>query len=174
MSQTSIEATGQPPARAGQLADMGEDNEIYSGFSAEPTATIPFGVAVARSASGPGRQFTNLAAGTTGVAGITVYSYNHQPGTTGDLDSSGNLKPGSQLDILDEGRVYVIVEEAVLPEDRPHVRVAASGANTTIGGFRKSADGANSVDITRQGKFLTAAPAGGLAVLEVDFLIRNS
>lgn len=174
MSQTFIEPTGQPVARAGQLADMGADPEMISGFNAEPTMAMQFGTAVSRIASGPGRQFQNLAAGITSVAGILAYAYNHQPGTTGDLDGSGQLKGNAQLDVLTEGHVYVLVEEAVLPEDRPHVRVVASGANTTIGGFRKSADSTNSVDMTRQGKFLTAAPAGGLAVLEVDFTIRNS
>lgn len=172
MSQTFIDPAGQPVGRAGQLADNGP-KDVLSGVNNEASAGIPFGVAVKVDVTDDsGRGYLNLAANSDKVNGITLYAYAHQPGTTGDIDTDGNLKPGAMLDILNQGRVLVVVEEAVSVGDRAYVRAVASGSEV-LGAFRKSADASDTIDITKNAIFRTAAGIGGLAVVEVDFTIKS-
>lgn len=175
--QTYINPSGQPVARAGVLADNGDIYDVLSAFSEEASAGIPFGVGVKKGTEDRGVKL--LTATSETVTGITVYSYNHSPGaTTGDLDSSGDLKPKAAIDLLNKGRVYVYVEEAVSAGDRGYCRAVANGAGkTVIGGWRKSQDldggSANTcIDLTKLTRFKTSASAGSLAVLEVDFTVK--
>jgi hypothetical protein len=175
--QTEINPEGQPLGRAGQAADNADVQDIASTFNAEASAGLGFGLAVTIDDSDPsGRGVLNLTAITDKVGGIVAFDFNHQPGVTGDLDTDGNIKPGGNAPTWRKGRLLVTVEEAVNPDDRLFVRAVAdvAGGLTVIGSCRKSLDPIagpleTCIDLTKVGVYRTAAAAGGLAVLEVDF-----
>ena len=69
-----------------------------------------------------------------------------------------------------KGRVFVEVEEAVVPTDPVFVRFAAGGGGTKLGSFRKSADTATAVALAAgQARYVSSAGAGEIAILEVNF-----
>lgn len=77
---------------------------------------------------------------------------------TGELPTSVDLSErGRTYSILERGRVWVEVEEAVTPASTPFVRLAGTG---DIGGFRASEDGGQQV--------ATVTPTAA----ELDFLIQ--
>jgi hypothetical protein len=73
------------------------------------------------------------------------------------------LIPGV-LNVLHEGRCYVKVEEAVLAGDAAFCRYAAGGLG--LGAWRKSTGTSEAAAVPRA-KFLTAAAANGIAILEM-------
>lgn len=163
MSQTSYSYT-MSAAFAGMLADVG-DNDIFGAVQAESSLEIPFGVMVCK---GSGDNDAKLpAASTAKLLGVLVHSHNYEPRL--DLGTTG-VKPGAMLNILNRGRIYVTVEEAVTKEDRAYVRYAAGAGGTQLGAFRKSAVTDETIDVTKKCKFVTSASSGGLAVVEVDML----
>lgn len=184
MSQTTISAGGQAVGIAGQIADSCDPN-IVSGFNKEVTAQIPMGFGV-RVASGIFGDAYVLPTGfsTVGgdVAGISVFSYNHQrvgnPGGdgvfAGDMGGSG-LLPNAGLQVMREGRAYVPVQDTVRPGDRAYCVGIATGT-LTQGLWAGSGYGASyHIDCTRQGVFRSGtftAPDGTtkIAILEADFI----
>jgi hypothetical protein len=152
-------------AYSGQLADNGP-HDIATMRNDESTAEMAFGRAV-RFASVSDAQSAKLpAAETDKVAGILVLSHAYDAelelGTTG-------VVPGAELNVLRKGRIWVTVEDAVEVGSRLWVRAVAGGDPEFLGGLCIADDGSDTIDCTNQGVFRSAASAGGLAVLEVDF-----
>ena len=169
-------------AFAGQLATI-EDADIITGFNAD-TSDMPFGIAVSYKASPTYNTDMTLpvTSGGAKVAGILIHSHAHErqyylpDGTlAGDL-AAGGLVPGAKLDILRRGRVWVTVVQTVAVGDRLFVAWEADSVITySAAGQIGNADvSSNTLDCTRLGEFVTAAPAGGLAMLDVNFVARNS
>lgn len=164
-------------AYAGMLAS--EDCDIISMTNVEASASMPFGRGVIFKATNTTDQDALVpSAETDKVAGIVVHSHAYDrswtnaAGTTvGELSATG-LLPGTMLNVLRRGVIWVIAEDACVPGDRLWVRCTAGGAGEVVGGCTNGDEGTETIDCTNQGVFLTTAAAGGLAKLQVDFTNR--
>jgi hypothetical protein len=165
MSQTTIPYP-LPIGFAGQLADT-LDNDVLSYVSAEVSLEMPFGIMVAKG-TGDFDGILPVSSGSVPV-GVLVHAHVYDNGPNGELGTLG-LKPKTALNILRRGRIYVLVEEAVVALDRAYIRYAAGSGGSQLGTFRKSADSATALDVTKKCQYLTSASAGGLALLDVDML----
>ena len=83
------------------------------------------------------------------------------------LDDVG-VKAGQHLNVLQKGRIYVACEDGCNVGDPLHIRAVAGGGEIA-GACRASSDGVDTIDATTIGRWRTAAAAGEIAVLEVDF-----
>lgn len=161
-----------PVAFAGMLADIG-NNDVVCMINKESAASMPFGFAVCFQGSTVDKGALNPDATTDKIAGLVVHSHAYADtalglGTAGAGTAVKGVLPGQTINVLRKGRMWVKVEEAVVPGDRLFIRAVATGAEVE-GAIRKSADGTDCIDSSAQGVFLTTAAADGLAVLEVDF-----
>lgn len=165
MSQTTYSYT-MTTAFAGMLADSNIAlNDIFGAVQAEASAEIPFGVMCCK---GTGDNDAKLpAASNAKLIGVLIHSHTYEPRL--DLGTVG-VKPGAMLNIMNKGRVWVLVEENVTREDRAYIRYAAGAGGTQLGAFRKSSVSGETIDATKTCKFVTSASAGQLAVVEVDML----
>lgn len=161
---------------AGQLlAEFGDG--IVSMMNSEATNEMAPGVAVKFGGVAGNDQSAKLpAAETDKICGIVLHSHAYSDADLGAGANGGaasvrvGIKPGKMINVLRKGRVRVIVEDAVVPGDRLWVRAVSDGAGVEfLGAALPADDGTDTVDCTNQGVFLTAADAGGLADLEVDF-----
>lgn len=75
-------------------------------------------------------------------------------------------EPQSAVSVLRKGRVYVQVEDAVVAGGQVFIRHVA-GAGEQLGAARSDADGADASALP-SASFMTAASAGGLAVVEIN------
>jgi len=163
MSQTSYSNT-MTAAFAGMLADTGR-NDIFGALQAEASLEIPFGVMVCK---GTGDNDAKLpAASDAKLIGVLVHSHAYEPRT--DLGTTG-VKPGATLNVMNRGRMHVLVEETVVREDRAYIRYASGAGGTQLGAFRKSAVSNETIDVRANVKFVTSASSGQLAIIEVDML----
>lgn len=182
MSQRSINAGGQAVGVAGQIIDNGMVRDIVSGVSFEPSAQIPFGYGVIRSAGQErGYILPTGASGTMAIAGLSVFDLAHA--RAGSADSDGNfsgdmgasgLLPRAPLQVARKGRYLVPVENNVRPGDRAFCRVTATGALTPGSWVGTNYGGSYVRDCTTQGEFVTGTQTAAdgttlVAVLEVDF-----
>lgn len=175
--QTVINKAGNPVAVAGQLSDNGEGVDIVSRFSEESSAELAFGTAIK-----PGtalRSVKKLTAITETVEGFSVWGFNHSPGSSGDLGTTG-LKPKAGLQVIRKGRLYVVVDPSVTSItpyiDRAHIRAVANGGDNVIGAVNKAADGITTIDSTKQVQFVGAlmlAADGVTKIAEVEVNFTN-
>lgn len=172
MSQTTVDtkpALGIP----GQLATFKaqDDASVASKQSFEASASIPFGVFVKDDSAANGDDAVKLITTTADLlAGVTVFSqnfnHNHQ------VDANGDIVPGVFFGVLEEGDIFVLVEDAVTPASEVHVRAIIGGTNgygaagaENHGAVRGTADSTDCIDVTSIARFKTSADAGGIAVL---------
>lgn len=150
---------------AGQIYD-GHQHEAITMRNNEAADEMPFGAAVIfeGGTDDKGALLPDDVADV--VAGLVIRSHAYSPDTgIGDV----GVKPGQTIGVMRRGFMLAICEDGCSPGDRLHVR-AIQTVDEQIGGLRASADGVNTIDATNQGVWLTTAAAGGLAVLQVDFL----
>lgn len=178
MSQTSINAEGQPIGVAGQIMDNAEVQDVTSVFSEEASAQMPFGIGVVQ---GTDEHGVKLPSGSGDHAvGIVTWSMSHAPansaGTSGDLGSTG-LLPKAGFGLMRKGRVMVQLDAGVSSVsanvDRAYLRYETDGGtNTIVGRFGTTSDGHN-LDLTKVAVFVsgvkTLADGTKGAILEVDF-----
>lgn len=164
--QTSVPTT---PAIGveGQISDLWtqQSGDVRTATNEEASTSIAFGRAVKRGTADDSMKV--LTAITETVQGITVYSPLFSK--PDELDAVG-MTPKTVGSILRMGRITVTSEDAVTPASGVFVRAIANGGNTIIGGFRGTADGITTIDISAFAQWMTSAGAGALAELEVDFL----
>lgn len=122
---------------AGVIADT-SDRTVDS-FAAE--GVVEFGWPVARGTS-PGKQVVR--SGAANFLGVALFS---------QTEEAGNYADNASVPVLTKGRVWVVSAEAVVPGNP--VKISAGGTFVTAG--------ATAI----VGTFLTAADAGGLAVIEI-------
>lgn len=161
---------------AGQLlAEFGDG--IVSMMNSEASLEMAFGMAVKFGGVAGNNQSAKIpTAETDKICGIVLHTHAYGDADLGQGANGGaatvrpGVKPGKMINVLRKGRVRVIVEDAVSPGDRLWVRAVSAGDGVEfLGGALPADDGTDTVDCTNQGVFLTAAGAGELAVLEVDF-----
>lgn len=144
---------------AGMLQDSPRTDVLSRVF--ENATSAPFGIAMARGTD-PDVETDHAADAAGDLLGVLVHSHANQ------VDSAGNTADtGKLVNVLHEGRILVICEDAVTPADSVFVRVASGGGGTQLGAFRTDADTATARAASGM-RFLTSASAGGLVVLEVD------
>ena len=158
MSQLSY-PTSMTAAFAGMLADSGP-RDVLSRISEEATA-FPYGVAVV-AGTDPDTQAL-LPTGAADLLGVALHSHAAEVGA----DDANNVEDERVFNVMHDGRLYVLVEEAVTPSSPVFVRVAAGGGGAQLGAFRASADTATALACTGA-RFLTSAGIAGFAVLEID------
>jgi hypothetical protein len=173
-------ADAPPVAYAGLIADASWVEDAKTLTSAEASASIPFGVAVAFKPSPTYDTDATMPANSTDkLAGVMIAQPGYartftatEPdgtaGTVGELDGTG-VKPGAVLAVLRKGRIWVKVEDGCAVGDRPYVRYSANGGNTQLGAFRSTDDSGHAINAQKLGQYLTSCGAGGFAQLEVDF-----
>lgn len=161
-----------PAAYPGQLISA-ESGGIVAKVNAEATAGIMPGRAVAWDTSDASFADNGCilpAAADDVVLGIVIRSGAQSQSPYGDIDADGAYVVGATLQVLRKGKIWVTVEDAVVAnETRLWVRRVAAGDPEFLGGLVAADDGADTIDCTAQGVFVTSATAGGLAQLEVDF-----
>jgi hypothetical protein len=110
--------------------------------------------------------------------GVTQSIYNKQnqyiAPVGGGLSITGGVGapyfPGQVAPTLTLGRIYVVPEDIVTSASSVYYRIAPLGANTQLGSFRGTADGASTAQVTnmkavwREGNGVV----GGIAVLELN------
>lgn len=137
MSQTSV-PTNQSSAFAGMLADI-SDADVRTFVSEEASAEMPMGAMVAQGAGSDGAVL--MASAASVPVGVVLHSHQYSKGTYGELGSTG-LKPKTCLNILNKGKAWVTVENAVSVNAPAYVRHTANGAGKLQpGAFRADADG---------------------------------
>ena len=164
MPQTSV--TAMPEAVEGLLADDSLTKDCLPATSEEASAEIPFGVMVCQGTEDDGVLLLNTSSASmaTKLKGVTVFGQGYaKPQELGDT----GFKPKCTFDVLNKGRIYVMVEEAVAPGNAVRVRAVAAGAEVK-GAFRTTADGTDTVDISKFAKWIRSAAEDGLAVVEID------
>lgn len=155
-------------AVAGALACEHNEASIMSMFNAEASAEIPFGFGVKWGSATDAKSAKLPAAEADNVVGIVVRLHTYETGTGGELGTSG-VKAGGKLNVLRRGVIWAVAEDACVPGDRLWVRCTVGGAGEVLGGLTNADEGTETIDATAQGTWLTAAAAGGLAKLSVDF-----
>ena len=161
MSVQTTYVDGLVNGRLGQLADS-SPSDVATAKNAEGSASIPFGVMVAKGTLDGDAEL--VAAVADHFLGVTLFSHAY-----GDSDLNTDrdeMAVGAAMNILRKGRVLVAVEEAVVAGGDVRVRhVAGTGA---LGGFRTTAVAGETLDCSAFCVWRTSAAITKLAVLEVD------
>lgn len=158
--------TSVPTAFAVGYAGMRADTspcDTLSAYNREGSA-LPFGLALIK---GTGPNDVKKPTGATVAAdllGISEFTHAYK---NYDLSGTDGIPVGGMVNLAKKGRYLVKVEEAVLVGDTAFVRIASGAGGTVLGSFRKSADTATAISWTGV-KFLTAAAANGLAVIDLN------
>lgn len=160
MSQTTYN-TDLTNAFAGMLADLSPRNDMLSRHW-ENATSAPYGIGVA-DGTDPDRQVDHAPDAAGKLRGVLVHSHDNEVGA----DDQNLVDENRAVSVLNAGRIYVEVEEAVTPASVPHLRVAAGAGGTQLGAWRASVDAA-SARATTGTRFLSSAGAGELAILEID------
>ena len=178
--QTSY-AVSPDRAFAGLLADDSE-NDIMTMKNAD-AVSMPFGIGVSFKTSSPTSERDAILPTSSAekLAGIVVHSHDYErtftlpDGTVaGELDSTG-LVVGTEMGVLVRGTIWVKVVQTVAVGDRPwiNVTVGAGSAYTAQGQFGNANDttgGGLALDITKLGRYTSAATAGNYAKLQISFV----
>lgn len=165
MSQTAYAET-MAANFEGMLADV--SMKVVDSFTqGEASAEMPFGIMLAKGTGD--REAILPAASNAKLIGILMHSHHYAKGDGGELGTTG-VKPKATLNILRKGRLVVKVETTVAKYDRAFVRYATGAGGTQLGAWRNAAVTNETIDLGTKAQFMSAASAGGLAVVEVDML----
>lgn len=77
--------------------------------------------------------------------------------------------PGQRMSVVRRGVVAMKVWEAVTPDSTPYICNVVSGAAEFAGQMGASSLSSNAIDASSRCRYLSSAPAGGLALVEVTF-----
>lgn len=161
MSQTSY-SVDQAAAVAGLLGDSGY-HDVLSGIA---SVAMGFGLAVLKGSGDADLALPGASGDVAKVKGVTVHQHMEQ-----SLAGVAQYAQKSAVSVLHKGRIWVQVEESVVPGDAVFVRYAAGGNG--VGSFGKTAGTSERAQLSdgsmgSKAKYLTTASANGLALLEVS------
>lgn len=170
--------TGPAIGFAGMKADNQPIRPVTA-VNAEASASMPFGAIIAYKTSSPASVDDAIlpAAQTAKLMGVVMFANNFErtftalDGTTaGELDTVG-LRPGTLFDAASSGTFFMTCEDGCNPGDKLFVR--SSGG--TLGAARATDAGSGTcINANNCGKWLSVAAAGGVAVLEFNFLAATT
>lgn len=122
---------------------------------------IPMGVGVAK---GSADNLCRLPqASTDKLLGISVLDQSQPMNDDGEMV----YDMGSMVNVLEQGRIWVTVEDAVVSEGDVYVRYLAGANGSQRGAFRSDADSSKAAQLTGA-KYETSADAGALAIVNVN------
>lgn len=160
--QTSVSDT-MPKGYAGFTAGVAKET---TATNSESSLNIPLGVVVVGNAAHlTDRQAVKLPTASGDVVrGITAWN----PYSTDEIDATTEgIKPGRTMRLVQNGRVLVKPETAVVKDARAFFRITANGPLTQLGAIRADADTANAVEL-KGSYFEESGAAGSLVWLRVD------
>ncbi len=166
MTQSSVSTTTSR-AFPGMLVDNSRLKQVDSKVSSEASAEMRFGIMVKSDGTDPDK--VKLVAAITGenLAGVVVHS--HAYAKDDELGTTG-IKPKMTVGTISRGRVWVIVESAVVIGNGVHLRCIANGGNTTLGAFAPAADGVNTKDCSAFARWLGPSQSyAGILVAPLEF-----
>lgn len=159
MSQTSY--AEQAIAFAGMKADAGDDDVL----SRLAEVAIPFGKLVILGTDKDRQCKLPGASGDVTTAGLQLGVSLQSHAMEQNSASPAQYDVKDAVSVMHKGRVYVKVEEDVTASDPVFVRYAAGGDG--VGSFGKTAGTSERAALSKA-RYLKAALAGGLAVVELD------
>lgn len=159
MSQTSYNSN-IPAALPGLIADgPGAPRKIQTYNN--PVLSIPFGLGVAKiSADEDGIKLPDGSG--VQIEGVAVRDVSRE--------TDGYYAAKSAVAIMKRGRIWVVCEVDVTPDDPVYIRYATGGGGSQKGIFRNSADTATALQLV-QARFLTGVSTVGgvkLAILDIN------
>lgn len=140
-------------------------------INGEASAEIRFGICVAQGSTD--KSAIKLAATSDKLVGVTMFRHGYAPSIqTGDT----GIKPGVAMEVMDEGELWVIVEEDVTPSSTPYVRAVATG-DEIAGAFRDTSDGSDTIDVSHFCRFVSTSTLAAdgttkIAKLRFNFTMR--
>lgn len=153
-----------PIAFSGTLDGNGGDSaSIATMFSEESSAEIPFGTIVKRGAAYNGALQPTVDSDVP--FGIVVRSQAYADTEIGDT----GVKPGALLNVARRGRMWVKCDSGCTAGDTLYVR-AVAGSGERLGAPEDAADSTDMISAITQAEWRTTATAGGIALLEFDFV----
>lgn len=169
--QTTVQGELAEPF-AGAIVNP-DDAHLASKVSAEASAEIPFGVAVLRDATnkdhGVVLPHTDAATSAPLLAGVVAHSHAYAKGS--ELGDSG-LKPKVTIQVLEDGQVWVLPEEAVAPGDDVRFRAVAPGAEQ-VGAWLKTASAGETVDCSAFARWVSSGDATTPCKLDIDVVAAS-
>ena len=125
---------------------------------------IPFGVLVVRDDL-LGDRYCRLPYQASDITGNQSYGVSKREGTK--MPNDGGFAKFSHVPYMDDGRIWVVCEEAVSNGDAVYVRVVAdASAGEQLGSFRNDADGGDAV-LLPGARFIEDTDGAGLAPLYI-------
>lgn len=125
-------------------------------------ADMTVGVAVAPGATDESCKVPASAADVDNALGVAVYHpFRQVLGAGGEEYADGQV-----ADVMIDGEIWVVVEEAVSPGDPVFCRHTANGGNTTLGAFRTDADTSNAAAFDGA-RFASTTSGAGIAKLRL-------
>ncbi|MNS39595.1 hypothetical protein D3C72_718820 [compost metagenome] len=153
----SAYSTNMDAGFEGQVADLTNHDALT--YAAE--GAIPFGRGVVEGTTPKQVKLPGAASTAAQFRGVTLHSHAVEQ----DADGVAQYRDKRATSVMTRGRVLVKVEQNVVPGDAVYLRIAANGAGTAAGQFRKDADTDKAVAITKA-RWTEAIAAGGVGVLE--------
>lgn len=151
-------------AFSGQKADTGND-DCLSFVNGEASAEIRFGAVVCQGTA-VNEAILPVDANSEAL-GIVVHSHAYHK--TQELGTTG-LKPNVPMSVMRKGRIWVLCRSGCTAGDRLYARHDISDGGTEFKGAPEdAADASDMLDLSNQGRWMTTASAGEIALLEVDF-----
>lgn len=138
-------------AYPGMLGDATDFNRVAA-YQNSDVAVITSGLAVAKDGAAPDLKAKNLAAASDTIAGFTVHSH-----ARNNITAQG-YEVGSEMNVLQEGPLYVACEQTVAVTDPVYVRFAAGGGGSVIGSVRKDSDSGTAV-LCKGARFIVGGSA---------------
>ncbi len=146
---------------AGLLGDSGEGMFLIS-RALEAATAMAFGLGVIYGTD-PEKQFDRFA-GAGVLAGIVAHKQNRsQPA----LATTLGIVQNEVASLVRNGRIWVVVEEAITVGDLVFVRHTAGGGGTQLGAWRNDADTA-SAQAVPEASWLKGSTGAGIALLQIN------
>lgn len=146
---------------AGMKAGVGPDT--IGSYRNGEAAAVPFGVLVQQ---GTDDGEFDLYDTTGGLKLLGVLCHTHALSNR-DLSNDDGIAVDAMGNVMERGRVFVEVEDAVAAGEPAFARFVAGAGGTQLGAFRSDADTA-SADAIPGLMYKTSASAGGIAELSVN------
>lgn len=159
--QTAVAAT-MTRAFAGMLSDSSRIKDVRSYVNAEASANMIPGRMVKQGATDDACLLPTAA---TVLLGVVVHSHAYARDIETD-DLTGGIKPKMTVGVLNKGRIWVEVDEAVAPGNAVRVRITSAGGGQ--GTFRKTAGAGLTVNLSAFATWRTSTTGAGIAELEID------
>lgn len=161
MSQTAYTQQAEVAFR-GLLGDSGHDMHLRS-RAVDEVAGVPAGIMLV-DGTDPETQASLPSATGQGLQGVVVHQQAREK-----LDLAGNLmlRDGETASLVRQGRIWVVVEEAVAVGDAVFFRHTAGGGGSELGAFRNDADTVTADQVT-QASWVVGSAGAGVALLEIN------